>query len=145
MKKTFMLRKEDVKRDWYIVDAAGKTLGRLATQIAKILMGKHKVTYTPHVDNGDFVVVINADKIHVTGKKLDKKIYYRHTGYFGHLKEETLRQKLERKPEEVLFLAVRGMLPKNKLRKRMLKRLKIYAGNEHPHKAQNPKPLEIEE
>ncbi len=145
MKKTFMLRKEDVKRNWYIVDAAGKTLGRLATQIAKILMGKHKVTYTPHVDNGDFVVVINADKIHVTGKKLDKKMYYRHTGYFGHLKEETLRQKLERKPEEVLFLAVRGMLPKNKLRKRMLKRLKIYAGNEHPHKAQNLKPLEIEE
>ncbi len=144
MKRTFMLKKEDVKRDWYIVDAAGKTLGRLATQIAKILMGKHKVTYTPHVDNGDFVVVVNADKIHVTGKKLDKKIYYKHTGYFGHLKEETLRQKLQRKPEEVIYLAVRGMLPKNKLRKRMLKRLKIYAGPEHPHKAQNPKPLEIE-
>jgi len=139
-----MLRKEDVKRDWYIVDAAGKTLGRLATQIAKILMGKHKVTYTPHVDNGDFVIVVNADKIHVTGKKLDKKIYYKHTGYFGHLKEETLRQKLQRKPEEVIYLAVRGMLPKNRLRKRMLKRLKIYAGPEHPHKAQNPKPLEIE-
>jgi len=143
MKKTFMLRKEDIKRDWYIVDAAGKTLGRLATQIAKILMGKHKVTYTPHVDNGDFVIVINADKIHVTGKKLDKKIYYKHTGYFGHLKEETLKQKLQRKPEEVIYLAVRGMLPKNKLRKRMLKRLKIYAGPEHPHKAQNPKPLEV--
>jgi len=138
-----MLRKEDIKRDWYIVDAAGKTLGRLATQIAKILMGKHKVTYTPHVDNGDFVIVINADKIHVTGKKLDKKIYYKHTGYFGHLKEETLKQKLQRKPEEVIYLAVRGMLPKNKLRKRMLKRLKIYAGPEHPHKAQNPKPLEV--
>jgi len=138
-----MLKKEDVKRDWYIVDAAGKTLGRLATEIAKILMGKHKVTYTPHVDNGDFVIVINADKIHVTGKKLDKKIYYKHTGYFGHLKEETLRQKLQKKPEEVIYLAVRGMLPKNKLRKGMLKRLKVYAGPEHPYKAQNPKPLEV--
>ena len=143
MKKTFMLRKEDIKRDWYIVDAAGKTLGRLATEIAKILMGKHKVTYTPHVDNGDFVIVINADKIHVTGKKLDKKIYYKHTGYFGHLKEETLRQKLQKKPEELIYLAVKGMLPKNKLRKEMLKRLKVYAGPEHPHKAQNPKPLEV--
>jgi len=143
MKKTFMLKKEDVKRDWYIVDAAGKTLGRLATEIAKILMGKHKVTYTPHVDNGDFVIVINADKIHVTGKKLDKKIYYKHTGYFGHLKEETLRQKLQKKPEELIYLAVKGMLPKNKLRKEMLKRLKVYAGPEHPHKAQNPKPLEV--
>jgi len=143
MKKTFMLKKEDVKRDWYIVDAAGKTLGRLATEIAKILMGKHKVTYTPHVDNGDFVIVINADKIHVTGKKLDKKIYYKHTGYFGHLKEETLRQKLQKKPEELIYLAVKGMLPKNKLRKEMLKRLKVYAGTEHPHKAQNPKPLEV--
>jgi len=138
-----MLKKEDVKRDWYIVDAAGKTLGRLATEIAKILMGKHKVTYTPHVDNGDFVIVINADKIHVTGKKLDKKIYYKHTGYFGHLKEETLRQKLQKKPEELIYLAVKGMLPKNKLRKEMLKRLKVYAGPEHPHKAQNPKPLEV--
>ncbi|HIP93578.1 MAG TPA: 50S ribosomal protein L13, partial [Desulfurobacteriaceae bacterium] len=108
-----------------------------------ILMGKHKVTYTPHVDNGDFVIVINADKIHVTGKKLDKKIYYKHTGYFGHLKEETLRQKLQKKPEELIYLAVKGMLPKNKLRKEMLKRLKVYAGPEHPHKAQNPKPLEV--
>jgi len=141
--KTYRPKVEEIKREWYVVDASGKTLGRLATQIAKILMGKHKVTYTPHVDNGDFVIVINADKIHVTGKKLDKKIYYKHTGYFGHLKEETLKQKLQRKPEEVIYLAVRGMLPKNKLRKRMLKRLKIYAGPEHPHKAQNPKPLEV--
>jgi large subunit ribosomal protein L13 len=141
--KTFMLRKEDVQREWYVVDAAGKTLGRLASEIAKILIGKHKPTYTPHVDNGDFVVVVNAEKIHVTGKKLDKKIYYKHTGYMGHLKETTLREMLKKKPEEVIRLAVRGMLPKNKLRDRRMKRLKVYAGPEHPHAAQNPKPLEL--
>ncbi|RUM42075.1 MAG: 50S ribosomal protein L13 [Desulfurobacterium sp.] len=141
--KTFMLRKEDVQRDWYVVDAAGKTLGRLASEIAKILMGKHKPTYTPHVDNGDFIVVVNAEKIHVTGKKLDKKIYYKHTGYMGHLKETTLREMLQKKPEEVIRLAVRGMLPKNKLRDRRMKRLKVYAAPEHPHSAQNPKPLEL--
>ncbi len=141
--KTFMLRKEDVKRDWYLVDATGKTLGRLASEIAKILMGKNKPTYTPHVDGGDFVVVINAEKIFVTGKKLNQKIYYRHTGYFGHLKETTLKEMLEKKPEEVIRLAVKGMLPKNRLRDRRLKRLKVYAGAEHPHKAQNPKPIEL--
>ncbi|GAB6076262.1 50S ribosomal protein L13 [Desulfurobacterium crinifex] len=141
--KTFMLRKEDVQRDWYVVDAAGKTLGRLASEIARILMGKHKPTYTPHVDNGDFIIVVNAEKIHVTGKKLDKKIYYKHTGYMGHLKETTLREMLQKKPEEVIRLAVRGMLPKNKLRDRRMKRLKVYAGPEHPHAAQNPKPLEL--
>lgn len=141
--KTFMLRKEDVQREWYLVDATGKTLGRLASEIAKILMGKHKPTYTPHVDGGDFVVVINAEKIHATGKKLDKKIYYKHTGYPGGLKETTLREMLQKKPEEVIRLAVRGMLPKNKLRDRRMKRLKVYAGPEHPHAAQNPKPLEL--
>jgi len=141
--KTFMQRKEDVQREWYLVDATGKTLGRLASEIAKILMGKHKPTYTPHVDGGDFVVVVNAEKIHATGKKLDKKIYYRHTGYPGGLKETTLREMLQKKPEEVIRLAVRGMLPKNKLRDRRMKRLKVYAGPEHPHKAQNPKPLEL--
>ncbi len=141
--KTFMQRKEDVQREWYLVDATGKTLGRLASEIAKILMGKHKPTYTPHVDGGDFVVVVNAEKIHATGKKLDKKIYYKHTGYPGGLKETTLREMLQKKPEEVIRLAVRGMLPKNKLRDRRMKRLKVYAGPEHPHKAQNPKPLEL--
>ncbi|SMP08577.1 LSU ribosomal protein L13P [Desulfurobacterium pacificum] len=141
--KTFMQRKEDVQREWYIVDATGKTLGRLATEIAKVLMGKHKPTYTPHVDGGDFVVVVNAEKVFVTGKKLTDKIYYKHTGYMGHLKETTLKEMLEKKPEEVIRLAVRGMLPKNKLRDRRMKRLKVYAGPEHPHKAQNPKPLEV--
>ncbi len=141
--KTFMQRKEDVQREWYLVDATGKTLGRLASEIAKILMGKHKPTYTPHVDGGDFVVVVNAEKIHATGKKLDKKIYYKHTGYPGGLKETTLREMLQKKPEEVIRLAVKGMLPKNKLRDRRMKRLKVYAGPEHPHKAQNPKPLEL--
>ncbi len=141
--KTFMQRKEDVQREWFLVDATGKTLGRLASEIAKILMGKHKPTCTPHVDGGDFVVVVNAEKIHATGKKLDKKIYYKHTGYPGGLKETTLREMLQKKPEEVIRLAVRGMLPKNKLRDRRMKRLKVYAGPEHPHKAQNPKPLEL--
>ncbi len=141
--KTFMQRKEDVKRDWYLVDATGKTLGRLATEIARILMGKHKPTYTPHVDGGDFVVVVNAEKVFVTGKKLEKKIYYKHTLYPGGLKKMTLREMLEKKPEEVIRLAVRGMLPKNKLRDRRMKRLKVYAGPEHPHSAQNPKPIEL--
>ena len=141
--KTFMQKKEEVQRDWYLVDATGKTLGRLASEIAKILIGKHKPTYTPHVDGGDFVVVINAEKIHATGKKLDKKIYYRHTLYPGGLKETTLRKMLQEKPEEVIRLAVRGMLPKNKLRDRRMKRLKVYAGPEHPHAAQNPKPIEL--
>ncbi|RUM91255.1 MAG: 50S ribosomal protein L13 [Thermovibrio sp.] len=141
--KTFMQRKEDVQRDWYVVDATGKTLGRLASEIAKILMGKHKPTYTPHVDGGDFIVVVNAEKVFVTGKKLDKKVYYWHTGYPGGLKQATLRELLQKKPEEVIRLAVRGMLPKNKLRDRRMKRLKVYAGSEHPHKAQNPKPLEL--
>ncbi len=141
--KTFMLKKEEVKRNWYLVDASGKTLGRLASKIAVLLMGKHKKDYTPHVDNGDFVVVINAEKIHVTGKKLEKKIYYKHTGYMGHLKETPLKDMLAKKPEEVIRLAVRGMLPKNRLRDRRMKRLKVYAGPEHPHQAQNPQKIEL--
>jgi large subunit ribosomal protein L13 len=138
-----MLKKEEVKRNWYLVDASGKTLGRLASKIAVLLMGKHKKDYTPHVDNGDFVVVINAEKIHVTGKKLEKKIYYKHTGYMGHLKETPLKDMLAKKPEEVIRLAVRGMLPKNRLRDRRMKRLKVYAGPEHPHQAQNPQKIEL--
>ncbi len=141
--KTFMQKKEEVQRNWYLVDATGKTLGRLATEIAKLLMGKHKPTYTPHVDGGDFVVVVNAEKVHVTGKKLDRKIYYKHTLYPGGLKETPLRKMLQEKPEEVIRLAVKGMLPKNKHRDRRMKRLKVYAGPEHPHKAQNPKPIEL--
>ena len=141
--KTFMLKKEEVKRNWYLVDASGKTLGRLASKIAVLLMGKHKKDYTPHVDNGDFVVVINAEKIHVTGKKLEKKIYYKHTGYMGHLKETPLKDMLAKKPEDVIRLAVRGMLPKNRLRDRRMKRLKVYAGPEHPHQAQNPQKIEL--
>ncbi len=141
--KTFMLRKEDVQRQWFLVDASGKTLGRLASEIAKILMGKHKPTYTPHTDCGDFVVVINAKDINVTGKKLDKKMYYKHTLYPGGLKQKRLKDLLNENPEEAIRLAVRGMLPKNRLRDRRMKRLKVYAGSAHPHEAQNPKPLDI--
>jgi len=126
------------------VDAKDKTLGRLASKIAVLLMGKHKPTYTPHVDCGDFVVVINADKIRLTGAKWEKKLYYWHSGYLGGLKSRTAKQMLERKPEYLLWHAVRGMLPKNNLARRMLKKLKIYAGETHPHAAQKPEPIEIE-
>jgi large subunit ribosomal protein L13 len=131
------------QRDWYVVDAEGKTLGRLATQIADALRGKRKPEYTPHVDTGDFVVVVNAEKIQVTGNKLDNKMYYRHTGYPGGLKERTLREQLQRRPTEVLRKAVKGMLPKNKLAAQQLGKLKIYTGTEHPHEAQAPKPFEL--
>jgi len=141
--KTTLLRKEDIKRNWWVVDASGKILGRLATKIARILMGKHKRDYTPHVDNGDFVIVVNAEKIKVTGKKLKDKIYYHHTGYLGHLKSISLEKLLEKHPERVIMLAVKRMLPKNKLQKKRLKRLKVYAGPAHPHSAQLPKPLEV--
>jgi len=141
--KTTLLRKEDIKRDWWLVDASGKILGRLATKIANILMGKHKRNYTPYIDNGDFVVVINAEKIRITGKKLEDKIYYHHTGYLGHLKSIPLWRLLEKHPERVIMLAVKRMLPKNKLQKKRLKRLKIYRGPEHPHSAQLPKPMEV--
>jgi large subunit ribosomal protein L13 len=141
--KTYNAKPGEIERRWYIVDADGKNLGRLATQIADTLRGKTKPQYTPHVDTGDFVVVVNAEKIAVTGKKLDDKVYYRHSGYPGGLKQRTLREQLERRPTEVLRTAVKGMLPKNRLAARQLTKLKIYAGPEHPHEAQAPKPLEV--
>ncbi|MBW2114787.1 MAG: 50S ribosomal protein L13 [Deltaproteobacteria bacterium] len=141
--KTFVAKEKEVDRKWYLVDAKDKVLGRLATQIAMRLRGKHKPIYTPHADTGDFVVVINADKVTLTGKKWDKKIYYRHTGYIGGLKEITAKKLLEKKPRDILRFAVKGMLPKNSLGRRQLKKLKIYTGSAHPHEAQQPEKLEI--
>jgi large subunit ribosomal protein L13 len=139
--KTYSAKPREIEQAWRLVDADGRTLGRLATEIADVLRGKHKPAYTPHVDTGDFVVVVNAEKVRVTGKKLEQKIYYRHSGYPGGLRERTLAEQLERRPEEVIRRAVRGMLPKNKLAAAQLRKLKIYAGPEHPHAAQNPAPL----
>jgi len=141
--KTFVLRKEDIQREWFVIDAKGQTLGRLASKIVQLLRGKHKPTYTPHLDMGDFVIVINADKIQVTGRKLDQKMYYRHSGYMGGLKETSLRDQLVRHPEDVIKLAVRGMLPHNRLGRKIIKKLKVYAGAEHPHQAQQPKVIEL--
>jgi large subunit ribosomal protein L13 len=141
--RTFTRKKEEIERDWYVVDAEGETLGRLASRIAPILRGKHKPTFTPHLDCGDFVIVINADKVQVTGRKMDQKFYYRHSGYPGGIRRISLRDQLDRYPERVIQSAVRGMLPKNKLGRRMIKKLKVYAGNEHPHQAQQPEPLEL--
>ena len=143
--KTYSAKPGEITREWYLVDAEGKTLGRLATQIADTLRGKRKPQYTPHVDTGDFVIVVNAEKIHVTGNKLDQKRYYRHSGYPGGLRSRTLREPLDRRPTEVLRVAVKGMLPKNRLARQQITKLKIYAGPEHPHEAQNPKPLETEQ
>jgi len=142
---TYSAKPGEVARDWYLVDAEGKTLGRLETQIADTLRGKRKPQFTPHVDTGDFVIVVNAEKIAVTGNKLDQKRYYRHSGYPGGLKSRTLREQLERRPTEVLRTAVRGMLPKNRLARQQITKLKVYAGPEHPHESQNPKPLEVEQ
>jgi large subunit ribosomal protein L13 len=142
--KTYSAKPGEVTREWYLVDAEGKTLGRLATQIADTLRGKRKPQYTPHVDTGDFVIVVNADKIQVTGNKLDQKRYYRHSGYPGGLRSRTLREQLERRPTEVLRIAVKGMLPKNRLARQQITKLKIYAGPEHPHEAQNPRSLELD-
>jgi len=139
--KTYNAKPGEIARDWYVVDAEGKTLGRLATVIADRLRGKGKPQYTPHVDTGDFVVVVNAEKIAVTGRKLDQKKYYRHSGYPGGLRERTLREQLDRRPTEVIRKAVKGMLPKNKLASQQITKLKIYAGPEHPHEAQAPLPL----
>ena len=139
--KTWNAKKETVERRWYVVDAEGQTLGRLATRIADTLRGKGKPEYTPHVDTGDFVVVVNADKISVTGKKLEQKMYYRHSGYPGGLRSRTLADELERRPTEVLRKAVKGMLPRNRLARDQIGKLKIYAGPEHPHEAQRPEPL----
>jgi large subunit ribosomal protein L13 len=141
--KTYNAKPGEIQRDWLIVDAEGKTLGRLATQIAERLRGKTKAVYTPHVDTGDFVVVVNAEKIHVTGNKLEEKMYYKHSGYPGGLRERTLREQLDRQPTEVLRKAVKGMLPRNKLGRAQLTKLKIYAGPEHPHEAQAPTTLEV--
>ena len=139
--KTYSAKPREIEQNWYLVDAEGETLGRLATEIADVLRGKRKPAYTPHVDTGDFVVVVNAEKIHVTGNKLEQKIYYRHSGYPGGLRERTLAEQLQRRPEEVIRKAVKGMLPKNRLAAAQLKKLKVYAGPEHPHEAQNPAPL----
>jgi large subunit ribosomal protein L13 len=142
--KTWNAKPGDVTREWYVVDAEGQTLGRLATRIADVLRGKTKPQYTPHIDTGDFVVVVNAEKIGVTGNKLDQKMYHRHSGYPGGLRSRTLREQLERRPTEVLRKAVKGMLPKNRLASAQLTKLKIYAGPDHPHAAQAPKPLPLE-
>jgi large subunit ribosomal protein L13 len=141
--KTYVATPADRERSWVLVDAEGQTLGRLATQIADILRGKRKPTYTPHCDVGDFVVVVNAEKISVTGNKRAEKLYHRHSGYPGGLKSRTLEQMLDRRPEEVLRLAVKGMLPRNRMARKQITKLKIYAGPEHPHAAQKPEPLEI--
>ena len=141
--KTFVAKEQEIEKKWFLVDAENRILGRLATQIAIRLRGKHKPVFTPHADTGDFVVVINAEKVTLTGAKLDKKVYYRHSGYIGGLKKITARRLLEQKPEEVLRLAVKRMLPKNSLGRRQLKKLKIYKGTDHPHHAQHPEVLEI--
>ena len=143
--KTYSAKPGEISREWYLVDAEGQTLGRLATRIADTLRGKGKPEYTPHVDTGDFVVVVNAEKIAVTGSKLDSKMYYRHSGYPGGLKVRPLREQLERRPTEVLRKAVKGMLPRNRLSRAQIKKLKIYAGPEHPHGPQAPKPLSWED
>jgi large subunit ribosomal protein L13 len=141
--RTFTAKKEEIEREWYVVDAEGHTLGRLASAIASILKGKHKPIYTPHLDCGDFVIIVNADKVQVTGRKLDQKFYHRHSGYPGGLSSISLRDQLVKHPERVLQAAVRGMLPKNKLGRQMYKKLKVYAGDSHPHQAQQPKSLEL--
>ena len=141
--KTFSAKNHDIDRNWYLVDAQNKTLGRLSTEIASRLRGKHKPIYTPHVDTGDYIVVVNASKIRVTGKKMTDKVYYKHTGYIGNLKSENLATMLEKYPERVLMKSVRGMLPKSKLGNAMIKKLRVFAGPEHTHIAQQPEPLEL--
>jgi len=141
--KTFSAKPAEVKRDWYVVDAKGRTLGRLATQIATRLKGKHKPEYTPHVDTGDYIVVVNAEKIRVTGNKLKDKMYHHHTGYIGNLKSISLEDLLDKAPEQVITKAVKGMLPKNKLGAAMIKKLRVFAGPEHTHSAQQPQPLDV--
>ncbi|HHN65141.1 MAG TPA: 50S ribosomal protein L13 [Nitrospirae bacterium] len=140
---TRFTKKDEVERNWYIVDASDKVLGRLASKIATYLRGKHKPQFTPNVDTGDFIVVVNAEKIRLTGNKLEKKVYYHHSGYPGGLKAETAKSRIKRKPEQMVIDAVWGMLPKNRLGRKMIKKLKVYRGPEHPHKAQKPEPLNI--
>jgi large subunit ribosomal protein L13 len=141
--KTSSAKPHEIERKWFVIDAQGQTLGRLATRVATVLRGKHKPIYTPHIDCGDYVIVVNADKINVTGQKLDQKIYYRHSGYPGGLKQVTLRRQLQTHPERVIEAAVRGMLPKNRLGRKMFKKLKVYDGPDHPHQAQQPEPLDV--
>jgi large subunit ribosomal protein L13 len=141
--KTFVAKPSDRQRDWYVVDAQGKTLGRLATQIADTLRGKRKPTYTPHIDTGDFVIVVNAEKIAVTGNKRADKLYHRHSGYPGGLRTRTFEQMITRRPEEVIRIAVKGMMPRNRLARKQLTKLKVYAGPDHPHVAQRPADLEL--
>jgi large subunit ribosomal protein L13 len=142
--KTYVATPTTRERNWLVVDASGKTLGRLATQVADALRGKRKPDYTPHVDVGDFVIVVNAEKISVSGRKREQKRYYRHSGYPGGLRSRTLEQMMDRRPEEVVRLAVKGMLPRNRLGRAQLRKLKIYAGPDHPHAAQKPEPMEVE-
>lgn len=141
--KSYVAKPLEIERKWYVVDAEGKTLGRLASEVAKILRGKHKPIYTPHVDTGDHVIVINAEKVKVTGKKVDQKMYRWHTGYVGHLKERTFREMNQRQPEKIVELAIKGMLPHNSLGRQMFRKLNVYAGPEHKHSAQKPEVLEI--
>lgn len=141
--KTFSTKPSDIKREWYLVDAEGKTLGRLASEIAKVLRGKTKPIYTPHLDTGDYVIVVNAEKIHVTGKKKDQKFYHRHSGYPGGLTSISLREQLKRHPTRVIRSAVWGMIPHNRLGRATIRKLKVYAGDSHPHQAQQPKPLSL--
>lgn len=141
--KTFSARPADVRRDWYVVDATDKTLGRLSSEIACRLRGKHKPEYTPHVDTGDYIVVVNAEKIRTSGKKRTDKVYYKHTGYIGNMKSITLEKLLDKAPERVIETAVKGMLPKNSLGRAMFRKLKVFAGPEHHHSAQQPKPLDL--
>lgn len=141
--KSYMAATADVERKWYVVDAAGQTLGRLSSEIAKVLRGKNKPIFTPHIDTGDYVIVVNAEKIKTTGKKLDQKIYYSHSDYPGGMRETTLREMIEKKPSDVITLAVKGMLPKGPLGRSMLKKLHVYAGAEHPHAAQKPEELKF--
>lgn len=140
---TFSAKAEEVKRDWFVIDAEGKTLGRLASEVAKRLRGKHKPIYTPHVDTGDYIIVVNAEKIQVTGNKAKDKMYYKHTGYIGNMKSISFEKQIAKKPELVIETAVKGMLPKNPLGRAMYRKLKVYAGPEHKHEAQQPQALEI--
>ena len=141
--KSYIAKAQEVEKKWFVVDAAGKPLGRVASQVASILRGKNKPTFTPHIDTGDYVIVVNADKIKVTGKKLDQKVYYNHSDYVGGMKETTLREKMAKKPEDVIYLAVKGMLPKGPLGREMITKLHVYAGADHKHQAQKPEVLEI--
>ena len=143
--KTYAVKASEIQRDWYVVDADGKTLGKVASVVAQILRGKHKPTFSPHLDTGDCVIVVNAARVHVTGRKMEQKTYYHHTGYPGGLRAITLKDLLKRHPTRVIRHAVRGMLPHNRLGRQIVKKLKVYAGDKHPHAAQQPKPLEIED